>query len=172
MNKIIAHLSGSSISSNSSKAHTLYNRNSFGEKNGDKIEYSSVEALFLVERKNMEVLKRNEKIDLDDLMKIFMKNDKKIYIKYLVFKDLRKKGYIVKSALKFGAEFRIYEKGSKIGKSHAKWLVFTDKDSGKISWHEFSAKNRVSHSTRKNLLLAIVDDESGITYYEVKWLKP
>ena len=35
-----------------------------------------------------------------------------------------------------------------------------------------SAKNRVAHSTKKNLLLAIVDEEEVITYYEVRWLRP
>jgi tRNA-intron endonuclease len=40
-----------------------------------------------------------------------------------------------------------------------------------MSWHEFSAKNRVAHSTRKNLLLAILDQEGDIIYYEVKWMK-
>jgi len=66
-----------------------------------------------------------------------------------VFKNLREKGYIVKTALKFGAEFRIYEKGAKPGKNHAKWIVFTDYESGKLTWHEFSAKTRVAHSTKK-----------------------
>jgi len=100
------------------------------------------------------------------------KIDKKIEIKYIVFKDLRQKGYIPKTALKFGADFRVYDKGAKPGISHAKWIVFVDYESRKISWHEFSAKNRVAHSTKKNLLLAIVDEEGDIIYYEIKWLKP
>src|SRR3989339_197191 len=113
------------------------------------------------------------KVDLENSFKIkFNKIDKKIHIKYLVFKDLRDKGYTVKTALKFGAEFRIYEKGTKPGKEHAKWIVFTDHESNKLTWHEFSAKNRVAHSTKKNLLLAILDEEGSITYYEVKWVKP
>ena len=97
---------------------------------------------------------------------------KKIQIKYPVFNDLRERGYIVKTALKFGADFRVYDKGARPGKKHAKWIVFTDHESKKISWNDFSAKNRVAHSTRKNLLLAIVDEEGDITYYEVKWVKP
>ena len=93
-------------------------------------------------------------------------------IKYAVFKDLREKGYIVKTALKFGADFRVYPKGVKPGKKHAKWIVFVEHETGKLTWHEFAAKNRVAHSTRKNLLLAIVDEEGDITYYEVRWIKP
>jgi tRNA-intron endonuclease len=119
----------------------------------------------------MDVFSRNKKISKKELLKKFQRFDKKIQIKYPVFKNLRQRGYILKTALKFGADFRVYNKGSKPGKKHAKWVVFVDHESKKLTWHEFSAKNRVAHSTKKNLLLAIVDEESGITYYEVSWLK-
>lgn len=160
------------ISSNSSEAHLLYNRSHFGENKDGKIIYSFAEALFLVEKGKMSLFSGKKEISLKDLVKRFQKYDKKIQTKYLVFRDLREKGYVVKTALKFGAEFRVYEKGSKPGDKHAKWVVFTDHESNKISWHDFSAKNRVAHSTKKNLLLAIVDEEGDITYYEVRWLKP
>ena len=115
---------------------------------------------------------KEEKITKKELLKKLQRFDKKIQIKYPVFKSLREKGYIVKTALKFGAEFRVYEKGPKSGGKHAKWIVFTDYESGKLTWHEFSAKNRVAHSTKKNLLLAIVDEEGDISYYEINWIKP
>ena len=101
----------------------------------------------------------------------FKRIDKKIQIKYPVFKDLREKGYIVKTALKFGADYRIYEKGYKVGEQHAKWVCFVDHESNKLTWHEFSAKNRVAHSTKKKLLLAILDEEGDISYYEVGWVR-
>ena len=172
MEKIQAHISGEIISSNTSEAHSLYKKSCFGESTGEKIQYSLSEALFLVEGRKMEIFSRNKQIPGKELMDKFRRIDKKIQIKYPVFKDLRKRGYIVKTALKFGAEFRVYEKGSRPGKKHAKWIVFVDHESGKLTWHEFSAKTRIAHSTRKNLLLAIVDEENDITYYEVKWIRP
>lgn len=172
MKKIQAHLTGQIISSNSSEAKFLYKRSNFGEVVGEKINYSLPETLFLVEKARMEIYLGNKKISTRELLNKFRRIDKRIQIKYPVFKDLREKGYIVKTALKFGADFRIYEKGSKPGKKHAKWIVFVDHESSKLTWHEFSAKNRVAHSTKKNLLLAIMDEENSITYYEVRWLKP
>lgn len=171
MNKIQAHIVGEIISSNSSEAHGIYKKSCFGEPKGDKIQYSVSEALYLVEREKLEIYSRGKKIPKEELMNKFKRIDNKIQLKYPVFKDLREKGYIVKTALKFGAEFRVYDKGKRPGKGHAKWIVFTDYESKKISWHEFSAKNRVAHSTKKNLLLAIVDEEGDISYYEVAWRK-
>ena len=172
MNKIQAHIIGEIISSNTSEAHALYKKSRFGESKDGKIQYSISEVLFLVKKEKMEIFSRNKKIPKKDLMNKFRRIDKKIQIKYPVFKDLREKGYVIKTALKFGADFRVYDKGSKPGKAHAKWIVFTEHESNKLTWHEFSAKNRVAHSTKKNLLLAIVDEEGDISYYEVRWLKP
>lgn len=172
MEKIQAHITGEIIFSNTSEAHSLHKKSSFGEPVEDRIQYSLPEVLYLVERKKMELFSRSKKIPEKDLIKKLHRIDKKIQIKYAVFKDLRERGYIVKTALKFGAEFRVYDKGSKPGKKHAKWIVFTDHESRKLTWHEFSAKNRVAHSTKKNLLLAILDEEGDITYYEVKWVRP
>ena len=169
--KIPAHLTKEIISSNDAEAYALYQKSTFGEPVGDKIQYSLSETLFLVEKNKLEVLAGNKKVPYKNLINRFRKIDSKIQIKYQVFKDLRERGYIVKTALKFGAEFRVYDKGAKPGKKHAKWIVFTDHESKKLTWHEFSAKNRIAHSTKKNLLLAIVDEEGAITYYEVKWVR-
>ena len=172
MKKIQAHITGQIISSNTSEAKFLNKKSSFGEVVGEKVHYSLSEALFLVETKRMEIYSKSKKISTRELLTKFRRIDKRIQIKYPVFKNLREKGYIVKTALKFGADFRVYEKGSKPGKKHAKWIVFADHESNRLTWHEFSAKNRVAHSTKKNLLLAIVDEENSITYYEIRWLKP
>jgi tRNA-intron endonuclease len=172
MQKIQSNILGEIVSSNSAEAYFLHKKSHFGEKVGETIQYSFSEALFLVEKKKMDIFSRNKKISEKELLRKFQKFDKKIQIKYPVFKDLRQKGYVIKTALKFGADFRIYPKGAKPGKKHAKWIVFIDHESKKLTWHEFSAKNRVAHSTKKNLLLAIVDEEGDITYYEVSWLKP
>ena len=172
MEKIKTYITGEIISTNDSEAYALYNKSRFGELVQNKIQYSLPEALYLTERNKIEIYFGKKILNFEGLMEKLKKIDKKIHIKYLVFKDLRDKGYTVKTALKFGAEFRIYEKGTKPGKEHAKWIVFTDHESNKLTWHEFSAKNRVAHSTKKNLLLAILDEEGSITYYEVKWIKP
>jgi tRNA-intron endonuclease len=92
----------------------------------------------------------------EEALKKLHKLDSRLSVRLPVFSDLRKKGYIVKTALKFGAEFRVYEKGAKPGEEHARWVLYAIKESEKMTWHDFSAKNRVAHSTKKKLLLAIV----------------
>ena len=172
MEKIQSYLIGENVSSNSAEAFSLYKKSSFGEPTEEKIQYSLSEALFLVEKGKMDISLRGKNIPKKDMIRKIQGIDKRIQIKYNVFKDLRERGYIVKTALKFGADFRVYEKGAKPGKKHAKWIVFADHESKRLTWHEFSAKNRIAHSTKKNLLLAIVDEENDVTYYECSWIRP
>jgi tRNA-intron endonuclease, archaea type len=172
MEKINAYLVGELVSSTDSEAYSLHEKSRFGEISDDKIQYSLTEALYLFEKGKMEIFSNKKKLSKKELIEKLMRIDKKTQIKYPVFKDLREKGYTVKTALKFGADFRVYDKGAKVGEEHAKWIVFTDHESKRLTWHEFSAKNRVAHSTKKNLLLSIVDEEGDVSYYEVKWIKP
>jgi tRNA-intron endonuclease, archaea type len=172
MNKIKATLVSEKVTSNSAEAQSLFTTSRFGEKFGEKILYSLSEALLLVQDKKMEILDhKDKKLTQKEILKKFERIDKKFKTKYIVFKDLRKNGYIVKTALKFGAEFRVYEKGSKISKSHSKWICFPVSENKQLTWQDFSAKNRVAHSTKKNLLIAVVDDEGSVSYYEVKWTR-
>ena len=173
MNKIKATLISEKVTSNTAEAQSLFATSRFGEKLGEKILYSLSEALYLVQDKKMDIYDyQNKKLLQKEILKKFARIDKKFKTKFLVFSDLRKNGYIVKTALKFGAEFRVYEKGKKIEKGHSKWLCFPVSENKTLTWQEFSAKNRVAHSTKKNLLIAVVDDEGSVSYYEVKWTRP
>jgi tRNA-intron endonuclease len=172
MEQITAHIIGETVSSNSSEAHNLYEKSNFGQPKEDKILYTLSEAIYLVEKGKMKLYQKSKKIPKKEILKKLSNKDKRIQLKYPVFKNLRERGYIVKTALKFGADFRVYDKGKKPRKAHAKWIVFCEHESKKNFWHEFSAKNRVAHSTKKKLLIAIVDEELDISYYEVSWIRP
>ena len=169
--EIEAQLIGHTLTSNSKKAYSTLKQSFFGERSGDKIQYTPIEGLFLVQNQKMNLYSNNKILTEEQIIKKFTKIDKKFPIKYAVYKDLRIKGYIIKSALKFGAEFTIYEKGKKPGKDHSKWLLFTEHESKKTTWHEFASKNRVAHSTNKKLLLGILDEQGHILYYEIGWMK-
>lgn len=162
------------ITENSNEARELYNKNRFGAllKSG-QVQLSFYEALFLLENNRLEVFDgRKSCLSFDSLMKKAKKLNKNFKVSYCVFSDLRKRGYVVKTALKFGANFRVYDRGVKPGEDHAKWVVFPVHESKSLTWHEFSAKARVAHSTKKKLLICVVDDEGDVSYWENKWIRP
>ena len=170
---IVAYFVGKNITTeDSDPARELYNRSRYGEIKSGKVLLSFYEALYLFENEKIMILDGKKKeISHDNFLRRARIIDD-FLIKYAVFKDLRSRGYIVKTALKFGAEFRVYDKGVKPGQDHAKWIVFPVHESDKQTWRDFSAKNRVAHSTKKRLLIAVVDDEHDVSYWEANWLRP
>ncbi len=173
------YMSNDRIFSNSQKAMNLCELRKIGELKEGKVIYTSFEALYLLETKKAEIinLKNNKILKEIETVKSFTKKDKEFLTKYIVYKYLKDKGYIVKIGLKFGEEFRVYCNSKKSRNllacpQHARWIVYPIKSTDKIQPKELISKSRISHSTGKKLLLAIVDSEEDITFYEIDWVKP
>jgi len=158
----------------SDETRELYNQSRYGTllDNG-KIQLSLLEGLYLLEKNKIEISdSRSKPLDFESFLKRATKLEPNFWIRYCVFKDMRNRGYIIKTALKFGADFRVYDRGVKPGEDHARWIIYPVHEGATLTWYEFAAKNRVAHSTKKRLMMGIVDDEGDVTYYEIKWLKP
>ena len=156
--------SSQGFNSNKKEALDLANTSFLGEIKEGKVIYSIYEALYLLDIKKAQILNnKNKKLSFQDVLKKADKNT------YLVFKDLRNKGQILKEGLKFGVDFRVYNKGDKPGKAHAKYLLHIIEGKNNLNMKNFCAKARVAHSTKKVLLLAVIDSEQDISYYEVNW---
>jgi len=162
------------LTESTNEARELYNQSRYGTILEDgKVQLSLPEALYLIEKKKINVLDgRGKKISFEKFLKKAKKAEPNFWIRYCVFKDIRNRGYIIKTALKFGADFRVYDRGVKPGEDHAKWIVYPVHEGENLTWYEFAAKNRVAHSTKKRLLIGIVDDEGDVTYYEIRWMRP
>ena len=162
------------ITEKSDPARELYNQSRFGVVLEDgKIQLSLIEGLYLMEKGKVNIYDyRKKRIKFEDYVKKAKRLEPHIWIRYCVFKDIRDRGYIIKTALKFGADFRVYDRGIKPGEDHARWIVYPVHEGSTMTWYDFAAKNGVAHSTKKRLMLGIVDDEGDVTYYEVKWMRP
>lgn len=143
---------------NEPEAQRLFSKG-FGKKN----ELTVFEALYLLEKEKIEIYNSKKILSFKSLMrkKLVKKED------YIVFKDLRNRGYRIETGLKYGFTFRVYEKVHK----HAVWLVepILEKETFKIK--DFAGKNRIANSTKKKMLFAIVDSDKDVTYLEINWKK-
>lgn len=151
-------------------AHNLYNKRYYGNLTDSGLELSFIEALFLLTKNKIEIYDDDKLITKEDLTNII--RQKHIFSHYLVYKDLRIRGYIIKTGFKYGSDFRIYERGHAPGDGHSNFLVKILSEEQEIKVRDFSSYVRVAHGVRKTLLLAVVDDEYDITYYDIEWTKP
>ncbi|MBI4451015.1 tRNA-intron lyase [Candidatus Woesearchaeota archaeon] len=162
------------VTENTDSARELYNTGRYGALLDDgRVQLSLHESIYLLEKKRLQVIDaRKRTFTAEALAKRASRGDKNFWIRYAVYKDLRNRGYIIKTALKFGADFRVYDRGVKPGEEHAKWVVYPVHEASTLTWHDFAAKNRVAHSTKKRLLIGVVDDEGDASYWEIRWLRP
>ena len=94
----------------------------------------------------------------------------KFKCKFIIYEDLRDKGYIVNTGFKYGAFFRVYSPDRE--EEHAKYLVhFISKRS---TWAEASRAVRVAHSVKKKMIFPYIykDGDKRIEYLQFSRIKP
>lgn len=131
------------------RALRLHNKSHYGILDGNTFKLSLIEATYLLENKRINVYRGNEKISLEEMKNILRRHN--LYQKYLVFRDLRNRGYIVKTGLKYGSEFRLYERGKAPGKGHSKYLVRVVTEDDIFNVKDIVSQVRVAHSVRKKI---------------------
>jgi len=131
-----------------------------------------IESLYLMEEGYLDI----ESMDGKKLSVVKFKSlARKVYDefdrKYLVYKDLREKGFIVISGLKFGVDYAVYRKGP--GLEHAPFLVDVIKPGSSISSDELVRAGRLATSVRKRFIIAVSDPETEtVEYIMFRWWKP
>ncbi|QGA54770.1 tRNA-intron lyase [Sulfolobus sp. E5-1-F] len=135
------------------------------------LELSLIESVYLAKKGLIKVTDKNgEVLEYEKLYEYSSKVINKFDIIYKVYEDLREKGFIVRSGVKYGADFAVYTLGP--GLEHAPYVVIAVDIDEEITPHELLSFGRVSHSTRKRLVLALVDRKSeSVRYIMFKWVK-
>jgi tRNA-intron endonuclease len=132
----------------------------------------AIEVLLLIERHRLNLWEENNKnkqlYDFEGLLTYFTKYDNRLWHKYIIYMDLRKRGYIVRMGYGNGIEFRVYKRGADFEKDSAQFLIFPVFEGDPIELRDLDKISRVALSSRKDLIVATVDRLSKPIYYSVK----
>ena len=165
-----SELSGDLVIIREGNIAKIHEKSHYGNMTEDGLELSLIEALYLMEKGKLEVNIDSDDVTIEKLIKLIRGQGS--FANYIVFKDLRNRGYIVKTGFKYGSEFRLYERGKSPGDGHSNYLVKVANENSKFMMSDLSSYVRVAHGVNKKLLFAVVDDENDITYYNVEWTRP
>ncbi|MCD6558953.1 tRNA-intron lyase [Thermococci archaeon] len=169
MKPVEFYLSGERVFSEREKAiNQLYNKRYYGEIIEGKLFLSLIEAAYLMEWGKIRVFDGDRELSFRELFNMGREKDEQFDLKFLVYRDLRKRGYIVKTALKYGSHFRVYRKGME---EHADWLVWVVSESQRMYPNDLTARVRVAHGVRKNMIMAVVDEDNDVVYYKIERVK-
>jgi tRNA-intron endonuclease len=143
------------VTSNNLKSRLI--EKGFGTKKEDLLILDLFESYFLLETKKIKITKDEKEIKITQLKKYI----KEFTDKYLVYKDFREKGYIVKDGAIFGFDFRVYEGNSKTHQ-HTKYVVDV-KRTHKDEMTKVIKSERLANSIKTKYIIAIIDQEDKIT---------
>ena len=134
----------------------LYYRYWLGQYGVYKKEYGSLMIFDLFETQFLIEL-GSKLLNYNDYLKTINKI-KHFFDLYLIFRDWREKGFVVKSGYKFGTSFRLYSREAYPFKTkHSDFLLdLLDKNKMNI----FSKKIRVAHSVKKTLLIGLINPKN------------
>jgi len=134
----------------------------------NRLELDPVELLHLIERKRLIVRNSDgETIRPDYIVSELLDEDPDLWIRYLVFRDLRSRGYAVRQGFGSGIGFRVYARGDRPGASSANQLVYVLKEGVPISLSDLDMVTQTAAGSRKNLIFALVDQNGEVNFYRV-----
>ena len=138
----------------------------FGDMEEDQLFLKSFETLYLLYVKRL-VLKKNKKqIDFNSFMGICQKIDSEILTKFLIFRDLRNRGYVVKDGFGFGSDFRVYERGH-YGEKGAKFLIFGLNEGQQEKMGNLQKKIEEITQMGKEPIIAVIERRGEVIYYKI-----
>jgi tRNA-intron endonuclease len=141
----------------------------YGDKEDNDYLLETYEALYLLYLNKLVIT--NGSIDnFGSLLKQALRYDKEIVTKFLVYRDLRSRGYVVKEGFGFGADFRVYERGG-YEKKRAKFVVFCINEGINVKVGELSKNVREIETMGKNAIAAVVERRGEVIYYKLTNMK-
>lgn len=158
-------LTGNTVIIEKQGIEELYNTSFYGRPKGDRLEVFLPESAYLIYTGKITVEFEGKELDFKQF---FLKASyilKNFELLYIVYKDLRERGYYVQPAV---TGFRVYPRGGHPGKAPAEFFVFVTSERIPLLLSDLKLHLDTSDNLKKRLVLAIVDEESDITYYEAK----
>lgn len=143
----------------------LYNKSFYGRLKDDILEVSLTEGAYLISTEKITVESGNITLDFRQFFLKASTRVKNFELLYIVYKDLRERGYYVQPSV---TGFRLYPRGGHPGKTPAEFFVLILSERAPLSLSEVRVHLDTVENLKKRLVVAIVDEESDITYYEVK----
>jgi tRNA-intron endonuclease len=139
----------------------------YGSKEGKAMALREYEALYLLYTKKLSITRKDGKpVGFEGLAEEVQRKAKDSWTKFIIYRDLRSRGYVVREGFGFGTDLRVYERGD-FPKKAAKYVVFA-LDEG-IERRLDDLKESVKEMARmgKEAIIAVIERRGEVIYYRV-----
>lgn len=154
------------------EASQIHNKGYYGvPQTGGALKLELMEAIYLVESERLEVASDGKRLSASDMLMLGHKTTEGFEVRYLVYRELRQRGYIVKLGQP-PLDFRVFPRGGTPTKTPSRWWVSAISERSTFDLGVLLEHLDRTNDVRKKLLLAVVDEESDVTYYDVRRVIP
>lgn len=142
---------------------------------GEETDYGFIlkdyEVLLLLYTEKLEILDKRRKISIDKMVNFSLSRDMQAWTRFLIYRDLRMRGYVVREGFGFGVDFRVYERGD-FGTKSAKYIVFCLNEGIKTTIDEINKTVNQIKRMGKEAVLAVIERRGEVIYYKIQGWKP
>jgi tRNA-intron endonuclease len=163
----IGTLDGTSILVTDERAaSTLYNKGSHGvPESGGGLRLSLMEAAYLLDAGRLVVEDdKGGTIDMEDLVSAGGMADNAFEVRYIVYRDMRERGYLVKPSTTSGVDFEVFPRGGSHKDPERQWLLAVSERTSFETEPFLDMLHRAEGFTRR-VLIGVVDEEGDVTHY-------
>ena len=126
----------------------------------------SFEALYLMHTDRLTLFRSKRLLTFEAFLNMCRRHDPDILTRFLIYRDLRSRGYVAKDGFGFGADFRVYERGH-FGQKGSKILIFGLVEGRPEKMVHLQKKIRGISQMGKEPIMAVVDRHGEIIYYRI-----
>ena len=139
----------------------------YGVKEEKDLLLRDYEALYLLYSKKLDLEDMTgRKVNFETLAELSQKKAGDSWTKFVIYRDLRSRGYIVREGFGFGTDLRVYERGD-YPKKPAKYVVFALDEGIEKGMADLQKSVKEMAKMGKEAIIAVIERRGEVIYYKV-----
>jgi tRNA-intron endonuclease, archaea type len=139
----------------------------YGERQGKVVRLKDFEVLYLLYSGKMSLRDaKGNGVTFEEFAKANQAKVKESWTKFIIYRDLRSRGYVVKDGFGFGTDLRVYERGDFPARA-AKFVVFALDEGTERSLGDLRDSVKQIVRMGKEAIVAVIERRGEVIYYRV-----
>lgn len=139
----------------------------YGAKDKQGLALRDFEALYLLYSKKLDLHNADGKeVGFEELAELAQKKAGDSWTKFIIYRDLRSRGYVVREGFGFGTDLRVYERGE-YPKKPAKYVVFALDEGIEKGITDLQVSVKEMAKMGKEAIIAVIERRGEVIYYKV-----
>jgi tRNA-intron endonuclease len=139
----------------------------YGSREGKELVLRDYEALYLLYADKLDLVDGGGRgVGFERLAELSQSKAEDFWTKFVIYRDLRSRGYVVREGFGFGTDLRVYERGD-YPKKPAKYVVFALDEGIEKGMADLQKSVKEMAKMGKEAIIAVIERRGEVIYYKV-----